>query len=339
MSEGQNTRQHPTQKLQRGERRVGGGLAGAGADIFLSNGGYPTRTTTRNAVLRTEITTTPAAQQLPPELIQIIVAYIVGQRFLLVFGDQVCFVFDFEESVWFVRPMPGARPQSVAVQHQGVVSAARHTSKWVDTFDLATLTYRRDVEALLGAAAGGSLAGDMLAWDSTLKKLRAVACAALSRSLVTSRWCHDGDWFTGMSSVGVPRMCNWRTMEDYLFPPLCNPRKYAQIVRMCDTFYVCGGTCPETGLPTASCEIYNPKAAVSGGGRWQPIAALRHARQGHMTFVVNQQFVVVVGGDGVDGGITAKCSTIERYDSRTNCWTILSQTPVTLAAVFTGVVV
>ena len=251
----------------------------------------------------------------------IIAEYVVGQRFHLVFHDNVCFVLDIETCDWLSIPVPNARHLLATTVHKGMIFGGVLASQdlpysaplpmWsVDVFDLATLEYCRNVEGVNGR---------LLVWDEHVGKFigLGLSCAA---PIGGSLWLVSEASFTcfPLSDVAIPPcLYNWRTKERWLFPTLQPYLLNTQIVHLRDTYYVCGGWLLEHDRATKECQALSEETHT-----WQRIAPMNHARHWHTTLVVNRQFLLVVGGIN-DSGYDVL--PLEKYDPETNRWMLLEQ--------------
>ena len=250
--------------------------------------------------------------KMPSGLPNIITDYIVGQRFLLVIYDEDCWVLDIETQDWLRIHVSGARRLRAATLHNGmifgVVLADPVRKRWtVDVLNLATLGYQCAVT---------DVSGSVVVWDEQAGKFAEQTMESGWMSVVTE------DSLTSLPLSLLNQrgfFYNWRKKEHRLFPILGTPRLNTQIVCLRDTYYVCGGFSAQNSV-LAECEALPEMTSKSGV--WQKIAPMIHARHWHRTLVVNQQFLLVVGGMDHYGNDHLP---MEKYDPETNCWTLFGK--------------
>ena len=265
-----------------------------------------------------------SAANLPPVICDIVAAYVVGQRFLLIVATEVCLVFDVEDGVLVTVPVPGARRMRSMVVHKGVLFGEFATElgdRCVDALNLTDFTYRRAVETL-----GAVQRQQLVIWDSRQAKVCAVDRADWMDE--AHGWCGpvDHNCFTLLAPPRRPCLYHWRSKREVLFPELCNAdRRYTQIVRAGDTYYVCGGLV-SSSWETASCGAFTPSDRGGGGGSWKRIASMTHPRYAHRTCVVNNHCLLVVGGRATIGAMSV-VRPIEKYNPDTNLWTTAGNLP------------
>jgi hypothetical protein len=110
--------------------------------------------------------------------------------------------------------------------------------------------------------------------------------------------------------------------EWFALPSMSTRRVGASSIELNGLIYVVGGYCLHPDKPLSSCEVFNPKTGI-----WSALAPMNQARFGHAMSAANNRYLYVIGGDCRRTLVTA----IERYDSFSDTWEIISQLPTPVA--------
>lgn len=110
--------------------------------------------------------------------------------------------------------------------------------------------------------------------------------------------------------------------EWFALPSMATRRVGAASIELNGMVYVVGGYCLHPDKPLSSCEVFNPRT-----GCWSSTADMKQARFGHAIASVGNRYLFVVGGDCRRTLVTQ----IERYDSVSDIWEVVSQLPTPVA--------